>query len=100
MRLEIGDGFIVGFIGFCIYKLIEFKAVLRYIVHSVPKGCDHLIGALLIFQVQQDFRVGLPEIFLLIFHDRPEHRAIEHIVPVNQQIVALRQNAAIGIDKG
>lgn len=65
MRLEIGDDFLVGFIGFCIYKLIEFKAVLRYIVHSVPKGCDHLIGALLIFQVQQNFRVGLP-LFLQI----------------------------------
>lgn len=65
MRLEIGDDFLVGFIGFCIYKLIEFKAVLRYIVHSVPKGCDHLIGALLIFQVQQNFRVVLP-LFLQI----------------------------------
>ena len=95
---EVRDGIVEIRLVHRVDELVEFEAVLVGVIDPVVEGGQHLIFALLVEGVELNRGVRLPVGFVLILHQGAEHAAVQHIVAVNQQVVAGCR--AVGVDEG
>ena len=86
----IGHGLVEAALVRGVIKLIEFEIGVALFVDLVVKGGYDLIFLFFVKGAEGNHRIALPEILLLVFQQRAEHAAVQHVVGIDDAVAAFR----------
>ena len=86
----IGHGLVEAALVGGVVKLVEFEIGVGFLIDLVVEGGHDLVFLFLVKGAEGNHLVALPEILLLVFQQRAEHAAVQHVVGIDDAVAAFR----------